>query len=439
MRGSLRRFLIFIIMVIIGTVLILFNLPLLFIIVLVTVIGFLLLVLFSPATASEVKLSILNLNKISFIRRQKENKTYIKIAEQKVAEPQKTMELRVESFEIPEKKSADRKRGFSPDLRSLFSSFRSLGTMLRTGKKPERKPVDENEKLVDKPAREKVNVSALALAGELTPESGGKKEAKSRGPGSSSAMAGSPSPRVDDPFLSLSSDELESGLLDTADEEEKKGTGISPDTPPLDSTPPHVQGSSGVTIGESDIPIPPQEVTTDREVTTEGQEQTASNEPDLDEFTGFEGADTIDQNLDELDTLDLDSVELDDDTWEEEPDTASPPPPALPEPVTPAPEPQVTTELTATVSPAPLVPGMHPRAGEPADMTVFTTPVSADDEMVSSIAADIRIAKKKRDVSLLRELKEIKPPGAKEIEEELSDLYLGLSAVADKKSKTKLS
>jgi hypothetical protein len=436
MSSSLRRLLIFIIMVSTGTVLILFDLPLMFIMVIVAAIGFLLLVLLSPATASEIKDSLLNVDKISFIRRQTGRKTYIKIGDQKAAEPQQVVEFKVEPFEIAKKPRTEREKDSSLNLATLASSFKSLGTILRTGKKPDRSKVREIDKLPDTTVSEKVNVSALARAGELSQDSGIVEGAKRGGPGGTHAGPGSSHPRVDDPFLSLSSDELESGLLDTVDEEEKKGTGIKPDTPSPDAIPPYVPGSSGVTIGESDIPIPPQEVSL--EVPPDIQEQLPSNEPDLEGFNDSGASDTIDQSLDELDTIDLDSVELNDETWEEETDTESAPPPSLPERSPPAPVAPGTAGPSAPPGSPPNVPGMNQNAGDLTDMTVFTAPVSEDDLMIRSLAADIKITKKAKDVSLLRELKDYKAP-AKKIEEELSDLYAGLNKISDKKSKIKPS
>jgi len=418
-----------------GTVLILFDLPLMIIMALVAAIGFLLLVLLSPATASEIKSSILNVDKISFIRRQKSTKTYIKIGEHKAAEPQQVVEFKVEPFEIAKKPRTDKEKGISLNLGTIASSFKSLGTMLRTGKKPDMNKVREIDKILPKTASEKGNVSALARAGELSPDSGIAGGAKPGGPGGTHARSGSSPHPVDDPFLSLSSDELESGFLDTVDEEDKKGTGIKPDTPSPDAFPPYVPGSSGVTIGESDIPIPPQEVPL--EGPPDVQEPSPSNEPDLEGFDDFGATDTIDQNLDELDTIDLDSVELNDETWEEETDTEDSPPDSPPEIKPLAPEVTGTAGSAAPAAPAispPRVPGMNQNAGDLTDMTVFTAHVSEDDLMVRSIAADIKIARKTKDVSLLRELKDYKAP-AKKIEEELSDLYSELNKFSEKKAK----
>jgi hypothetical protein len=85
-----------------------------------------------------------------------------------------------------------------------------------------------------------------------------------------------------------------------------------------------------------------------------------------------------------------------------------------------------------------MVPGMIQRVNDQSDMTVFTAPPSADDMMISSLAADIKTTKKAKDISLLRDLKDFKVQ-AKDIEKELSELYMGLSTIEDRKSKTKPS
>jgi len=431
MNSGLRRFLIFVIMVGTGTVLILYNLPLFFIIALTAAFGILLIVLLSPPTAAELKSSLLNIYKISFIRRQKAaSKPYIKRAEQKAQETQKTVELRVEPFQVQKAEDTKQKRKFSVSPGSLSASVKSLGTILRTGKLPDRDNVEETDGIANKTGGEKTGGSALARAAEFSQDSMTANRRESGGSGGSGPRAVSPSP-TDDPFLSLSSDELETGLLDTLDEEDMKRSEIRPDSTPPDLSLPYIPGSSGVTIGESDIPIPPQEIS------AETQEEASSIEPDLDEFNGLEGTDSIDQNLDELDTIDLDSVTPEGDMWEGEEDTSqTSPPPKPPEAATPLPEPQARKERTPPANPPPVVSHVRLKKDDQHDMTVFTAPVSADDRIISSLVDVIKTTKKTKDMSLLRELKDFKAP-AKDIEKELSDLYQGLDTISDRKNKTK--
>jgi hypothetical protein len=432
MNSGLRRFLIFVIMVGTGSVLILYNLPLIFIIALAAAIGILLIALLSPPTAAELKSSILNIYKISFIRRQKANKPYIKRAEHKAPETEKTVELRVEPFQVPKSEDTGQKRKFSVSPGSLSASVKSLGTILRTGKLPDRDNVEETDGIANKTGGEKTGGSALARAAELSPDSMTGNRRESGGSGGSGPRAVSPSP-TDDPFLSLSSDELETGLLDTLDEEDMKRSENRPDSTPADLPLPYIPGSSGVTIGESDIPIPPQEIS------AETQEEAGSNEPDLDEFNDLEGTDSIDQNLDELDTIDFDSVTPEGDMWDEEESTGeTSPPPKPPKPATPLPEPQARKEPAPPANPPPVISRVSLKKDDHSDMTVFTAPVSADDRMISSLADAIKTTKKTKDISLLRELKDFRVP-AKDIEKELSDLYQGLDMISERKNKTKPS
>jgi hypothetical protein len=58
-----------------------------------------------------------------------------------------------------------------------------------------------------------------------------------------------------------------------------------------------------------------------------------------------------------------------------------------------------------------------------------------DEDLLSSIASDVKTTVKKKDLSLLRELKDFKAP-ATQIESELSDMYKRISAVKQKKEPT---
>jgi hypothetical protein len=58
-----------------------------------------------------------------------------------------------------------------------------------------------------------------------------------------------------------------------------------------------------------------------------------------------------------------------------------------------------------------------------------------DEDLLSSISADVKHVEKKDDISLLRELKDFKAP-ASDIESELSDMYAKLNAANQPKEKT---
>jgi hypothetical protein len=69
------------------------------------------------------------------------------------------------------------------------------------------------------------------------------------------------------------------------------------------------------------------------------------------------------------------------------------------------------------------------------DMASFASASGGSDEdLLSSIASDVKTVKKEKDVSLLRELKDFKAP-AGEIENELKDMFDRMSVVQKPKEK----
>jgi len=417
MNDTIRRLLIFIIILGTGTALIIFDLPLLFILVLESFIGFLLLVLLSPGFGAEIRRTTFDLLKISFIRKDNGKKTLFKIPVPKKTAPKKPEPLFVieEEKVIPSPKSP---RGSS--FWALFDRF--------TLRKPAgtKKPVTP-ARLPDTTAGKNGDISALALAGELDGDAGTGRGARGKAP-----------LPVEDPFLSLSSDELETGFLDNFDtaELETKTVPAPESTAPLPDSPPIMDATSGLTIGEADIPLPPQEISAEN---AEGGEATG---PEPEEYYGLEGSDTIDQDFGEFEDAEITGMEPDEMVSREgaEPGTTVQPPPlepVEPEPETPEPAPAPAAGSPALLSPAGgALPG-EPPAGQQ-DMAIFTAPVSADDEMVRSLASDAKTTKKAKDSSLLRELKDFNAP-ATDIEGELNEIFSELNAAAEKKTKTKTS
>lgn len=415
MNDTLRHLLIFIIILGTGTPLIILDLPLLSILVLEACIGFLLLVLLSPGFGAELKASVPDLLKISFIRRDKGNKTLFKIPVLKKPVPKKPEPL----FEIEEEEVLPTPKtspGFS--LKSIIARFTSRKPVLKD------KPAG-TARLPDTMAGKNVDVSALALAGELDGGTG-------RG-----ARGRAPLP-VEDPFLSLSSDELETGLLDTVDPADlETGTVPEPDsTAPLSDSPPIMDGTSGLTIGEADIPIPPQELSAE----PAGGGQAATPEPE--EYYGLDGSDTLDQDFGEFDDAEMTGMEPDERVAREGAEPGTTVQPQSLEPTGPVSEPQQPAGAPAATSLALLSPAGGALPNQPAagqqDMAIFTAPVSADDEMVRSLASDAKTTKKAKDASLLRELKDFNAP-AKDIEGELNEIFSELNAAGDKKTETKPS
>ncbi len=159
MKESLRRAILFTVIVITGSVMILFDVPLIILIPLILATGFIVLVLLGAITRSEIRSAFRrpqfkNLKKIGFLKRLDEMKFFEKKTQQpdkKPAPVQKKQELDLINA---------KKTGTSPP--SVLSSPRSVrwGPFSKSAKDRRRKVEHINE-LLDKAVSEKVKDSAL--------------------------------------------------------------------------------------------------------------------------------------------------------------------------------------------------------------------------------------------------------------------------------------
>jgi len=156
----------------------------------------------------------------------------------------------------------------------------------------------------------------------------------------------------------------------------------------------------------------------------------AHAEPGTEEFENLEGGDAIDENLGDLDNINLDDIDLGDDSTADEP-AASPESCCFscrshfvrqPYPGDPA----YTGSRAGTC---------HGSSRTYPSFAAGSGPGS-DDDMLSSLASDIKQVKKEKDVSLLRELKDFKAPAA-DIEQELQEMAGQLDTASDKQKKKK--
>jgi hypothetical protein len=150
-----------------------------------------------------------------------------------------------------------------------------------------------------------------------------------------------------------------------------------------------------------------------------------ANETESGEVPALEGLESVDDNLGDLDDLNLDSMDLGDDEDEEEDikDFGQP----APAPSVPMPEPAPAA--------APAAPGgSGSRGSDQSEMAAFAAAASGDDDLISSLTAEIKTVKKDQDISLLRDLKDFRAPGAT-IEAELNELYTTLNSAAEKQKK----
>jgi len=160
----------------------------------------------------------------------------------------------------------------------------------------------------------------------------------------------------------------------------------------------------------------------------------------LEEFSGLDGGDLSDADFGDLDNLSLDDIEPDADAGVI-PDAASAAPAGSPSTVAqPAPAAAAATDSNAVKTA--WIPSDAPKnASETqddistqADMAAFAGGSGGDEDLLSSIASDVKHTKKEQDLSLLRDLKDFRAPAA-EIEQELGGMYERMSLPQQTKKK----
>jgi len=161
------------------------------------------------------------------------------------------------------------------------------------------------------------------------------------------------------------------------------------------------------------------------------------NAPGLEEFSGLEGGDSIDADFGDLDNLNLDDINLDEETTAGESATATAvtegaAPPAAGAPVSGPAVKEIKTDWVKSDNVQ--GDGMQDEVSTHADMAAFSSGSGGDEDLLSSIASDVKHTKKEADVSLLRELKDFRAP-ADEIEKELTMVYDRLHAIPQKDQK----
>jgi len=412
MKESFRRLVLFISIVGLGSVLIFANLPLIYMLPLVVAIGFVLLLVLGAVTIAEIKASFAKLSlKNIRVRSQSKHPGSTQSGGKKTAVPPPKEILDKKPAKSPAAKISEKTGGIKGHLSLLVSSIGSLKSILTERKKPQKKP-EEINKLLDRTISEKVSRgSALESAASVPTASG------SGGGGALPAENGDDT----DPFLSLSGEELETGLLDGLDDTELDG---------LSAAPAGAEGadtSADLSMPDLDMPdLPDSDTNAEADAILK-----AHAEPGTEEFENLEGGDAIDENLGDLDNINLDDIDLGDDSTADEP-AASPESAASP----------ATASSSGSLIPAtPLMPAAEPEPSmDQSDISSFAAGggPGSDDDMLSSLASDIKQVKKEKDVSLLRELKDFKAPAA-DIEQELQQMAGQLDTASDKQKKKKVS
>ena len=420
MKESIRRPVLFAVIVIVGSILILFDVPLVILIPLILITGFGILIILGALTVAEItsalcRLRLKNLKKTGILKRLDGMKFFEKkpsvTGKKEPAKP-------ATKSPAPKKAEKDAKVSISEHLRSFTSSIKSLGSVLRQRSKKGKKVEDINT-LLDKTVSEKVHAPPPA-------KSAVKADTKMPLP---AGGAGSPPKNTmeeEDPFLSLSGDEFDLGLLDGLDDSSMPGL---PSSGPEAQIPDPGNDSGS---GEPDLPPPSVDLSS-----AAGDILKESGES-LEEFTGLDSGDSADTDFGDLDSISLDGLEGD--LGEGTPDTisntgaATPAAPGSAGPAKPAENPAIKTAWIS--SDAPQGAGeAEDQVSTQADMASFASGSSGDEDLLSSIASDVKHVKKDKDISLLRELKDFKAP-AGEIEQELTGVFEQLNSAQQTRKKS---
>ena len=428
MKESIRRFFLFAVIIITGSVLILFDVPLIILIPLALMVGFILLLLLGAISVEEIKSALGNLKpgnlkKIGIFKRLDGMKFFEKSS---AAKPDKKPSLKTETKQTvkgPEKvKGQDKKSGISGHLNSFVSSIRSLGTLLKQLSRHEKKVEDIN-KMLDSTVSEKVETnSARASAGKIV-------DTPLPAPAGGAGSATQDQAKDQDPFLSLAEDEFDTSILDSLDEQET----LPPAQAGALSAPPELSGAPSIDINEPDIPLPSLDI--DGEVGNILKD----NAQGLEEFSSLDSGEGTDQDFGDLDSINLDDVDFGEDD-----ETKAPVAPTTSPAAAPAGKAASTLRKTSDVktdwvksdAPKGAADQTQDQIATQADMASFSSGPSSDADMLSSLASDIKQVEKKADLSLLRELKDFKAPSS-DIENELSEMYERMKVIPDTGKKAK--
>jgi len=425
MKESLRRPILFVVIVITGSILILFDIPLIFMFPIILIVGFLILIILGAITVTDIKTGLKklkpsNLKNIGIIKKlkgMKFSKKSSSVAKDKT-QPQKAGEKQPA-------KGKGTKKGIGLHISSFLSSIKSLGSVLKARGKSGKK-VDDINKQLDRTVREKVEKSsALDNAGNVGNNS-------SQFPSGGAGTTAIGTTKEQDPFLSLSEDEFDSGLLDSLDELE------SPQSTPgiADSSSSSFPDASSLEINESDIPLP------SLDLDGEAGNILRDNAEGLEEFSGLEGGDAIDSDFGDLDNLSLDDVELDDVELDDDADEKTSQSSAIPDGPAPIndvapPEPgkdKVKTDWIKSDAPD-NASQSEEQISTQSEMAAFSSGAGGTDaDLLSSLASEVKQVKKEKNLALLRDLADFKAPG-EEIESELTDVYTRMNAIKETQKK----
>lgn len=415
MKESVRRVVVFAVILIAGLILVLFDLPAIILVLVIIILAVLVLLI-----SGSVKLPKLRLPKIS-----RSSKKAAKSPEKEQKPPVakkppkeksgKKQESGTES--APKKPSGNTTTGRFSTIRDAFSSMGKaisvisgdIGKARRstTAKKQQKQKLDQ---MLDQSVQGRApGIGSFNDADhEIVPS--GKKS-------------------VPDPFSSLVKKQIDTELLDTKEPDEDLGDLSGLDDLDLG---PDMSGAFGEDISNLDIALDMDDginIDDDSE-SDEVASILAANQGDLDEEEeGGMGSISDDMGLGGLEDLDIDSIDLDQELGSPDmpgkPESRPAPPPAKSPPVS-AKSPSSSSSAPMGGSPFASAPSSKIIATDPSkdmgdSMMAFSTGKGLDDDLMASLKTDASAVKKDDNAPLLRDLKDVKVPAA-DLEKELEGI-----------------
>ncbi|KAF5064369.1 hypothetical protein DSECCO2_284990 [anaerobic digester metagenome] len=390
MNDGQRRAFLFVATLAVGLVLVFFDIPVLWMLLVLVIVGILFLALTGAITATDLR------SVTSRLRRPPA------AGSEPTEKPEKSS--RVSLFRRSKGNTADEApSGKKPERRPLFAGFSESLKNLRAGREKRSKAVENAVAAAETEKR----VAAASPPPQAETTLGGAGSASS---------AGRPS---DDPFLSLSDDELQGDLLGDLEDLDDLDVSSFDDTPTAGPT------SPAPSLPELDIDSLP-----------EGEDAfedaaaaiLADHASDLEEFTDLEGIDEIENELSSLDESDFADSELDGleiDAGEMA---------ALSE--TPGVESLLGTDGDSTPpldipDMGSLPPGDEAKASSNDEMAAFAAGATGSErDMLSLLASDSKKVRVKQDLSLLRDLKDVHV-GADELITDLEEVITLIGGATD--------
>lgn len=408
MNAKLKKPVLFAVIVIIGSILVLSDIPLILLLPIILIVVFVALLALGSLTIAEVRgaLRFEAMRKIGILKRLDEMKFF----EKGTAETKKALLPPVKK-EIKKEEKGETKPGIFSHISTLISSVGSLGSVLKQ-RSAGGKKVDDINKLLDKTVSEKVSA----------PPPAERKPAAAAGPAPGGGGGMPKTPGGEDPFISLSGDEFDEGLLEGLGDD----LAMTPAAVP-EMKPPSAGSGPAAAAPGPDLPPPTLEISAAAgDILREAGEGGG-----LEEFSGLEAGDLSDTDFGDLDNLNLDEAGLDAELGEGPDMTAAAPapvpdapdaPPAAAPPAAPTAAESGAVKTAWIPSDAPKDAVAEDEISTQADMAAFASGPGGDEDLLSSIASDVKRATKEQDLSLLRELKDFRAP-ASEIQQELGGMY----------------